>query len=270
MLCVEEDDQLCLCAAFLGSGALLARRHRHQNRAPEPNTARIWRTYILHKNTAEAVRYKDDQVLRWSSAASSLHRTQDEESHLIVNLPLELHHEVSARPIAMRPIYSSPCHASSPRQSPSQLVHVINILCRYAFSVRQGESEIFDNMHNLVCRAMQIWNQSQDDLVRETARSAIWHIANIFPYIDWENRSLWGQYLPHALRVLQGSEGLDIEKYNLYFRVGRCLNNDRRHQDALQCLERCYRWSKDHLLEDNSFNYYHSTSLQQDTEIVDR
>jgi Tetratricopeptide repeat len=131
-----------------------------------------------------------------------------------------------------------------------QMVHAIGTLCAYAFLVRREESKIFD-MHSLVHLATRIWVQKHGDATQVTEQVTR-HLAMAFPTDDYINRSLWREYLPHAIKVLQGNEKLNIEeKYNLYFWVGRCLRADGRIREALGCLEECYRWKKSHFAEDH-------------------
>ena len=62
----------------------------------------------------------------------------------------------------------------------------------------------------------------------------------------------WREYLPHALRFLQGSEGRNMkERYDLYSKVGRCLLADGRIKEAVKCFEESYQWEKGHSAEDH-------------------
>jgi tetratricopeptide (TPR) repeat protein len=135
--------------------------------------------------------------------------------------------------------------------SKEQMVHAIGTLCAYGFVVKRGISEIFD-MHGLVHMATRIWIEMQGR-ARQTTKDAIEHLAAVFPSDDYENRDLWREYLPHALRVLQRSTGPDIdERYDLYVRVGRCLEADGRIKEAVKCFEMCYEWRKGHFMEDHA------------------
>jgi tetratricopeptide (TPR) repeat protein len=135
--------------------------------------------------------------------------------------------------------------------SKEQMVHAIGTLCAYGFVVKRGISEIFD-MHGLVHMATRIWIEMQGR-ARQTTKDAIEHLAAVFPSDDYENRDLWREYLPHALRVLQRSAGSDIdERYDLYARVGRCLEADGRIEEAVKCFEMCYEWRKGHFMEDHA------------------
>lgn len=60
----------------------------------------------------------------------------------------------------------------------------------------------------------------------------------MFPTDDWENRDLWRQYLPHALKLLSPSKDeWSKELYGLGYWVGRCLRIDRRVTEAVKLLK---------------------------------
>jgi tetratricopeptide (TPR) repeat protein len=135
--------------------------------------------------------------------------------------------------------------------SKEQMVHAIGKLCAYAFVIKRGKSEIFD-MHGLVHMATRIWIEMQGR-ARQTTKDAIEHLAVVLPSNNYKNRDLWREYLPHVLRVLQRSTGPDIdERYDLYARVGRCLQADGRIKEAVKCFEMCYEWRKGHFMEDHA------------------
>ncbi|KAF7549176.1 hypothetical protein G7046_g8431 [Stylonectria norvegica] len=119
-------------------------------------------------------------------------------------------------------------------ESEEQLTSAIGTLCGYGFISRRGDDEVYD-MHSLVYLTTQFWLESQGTL--ETARlDAVEHLTTIFPRSDWENRELWIEYLPHALKILEtpmvGDEGC-----KLGFWVGLCLLVDGREKEALKVLQ---------------------------------
>jgi hypothetical protein len=119
------------------------------------------------------------------------------------------------------------------------MVHAIGTLCGYDFLTRRGDSKVFD-MHSLVHLATRIWIQREGRAA--TSEAAIRQVAAVFPDDDYANRSLWSEYLPHAFRVLQRGEGVDVEKKsNLCFWVGRCLEVDGRTREAVRYLEEAWR-----------------------------
>ncbi|KAK0705593.1 P-loop containing nucleoside triphosphate hydrolase protein [Lasiosphaeris hirsuta] len=135
-------------------------------------------------------------------------------------------------------------------QSEEQIVHAIGTLRAYAFLSKRGESKMYD-MHSLVHMATRIW-VSKRGLAIQEAGKAIRHVAKVFPSDDYENRSLWREYMPHSIRMLQGPEGRDVEeRYNLSYWTGRCLRVDGRIKESVWCLEQCQRWWVDCFDEDH-------------------
>lgn len=127
--------------------------------------------------------------------------------------------------------------------SEHEIVHAIGTLCSYAFLTRREQSAIYD-MHSLVHLATRVW-MWKHNLVKKAAGKAIRHVAKVFPTDDYENRNLWREYLPHAVKLVQGSKEFDIsERYDLYFWIGRCLQVDGRIQEAVDCFERCCFWAE--------------------------
>ncbi|KAI0145536.1 hypothetical protein GGR57DRAFT_506731 [Xylariaceae sp. FL1272] len=136
-------------------------------------------------------------------------------------------------------------------QTKEERQHAIGVLCGYAFLVRRGAEDMYD-MHRLVHVAIRVWVQ-KNGAVDETERSAIRHLAFIFPWDHKENRSLWRKYMPHALYALQHcKEDEEAERFDLYYRVGRCLYKDRRFKEAIQALEETYQWRKQCIHEKDS------------------
>lgn len=133
-----------------------------------------------------------------------------------------------------------PCSSSE-----EELEHAIGTLCGYAFFVRRGDDDVFD-MHRLVHLATRVWSQKHD-LVEKSKHKVIQHLDSIFPSDDEENRTLWREYLPHALQALQESNEYQEERFGLYYYVGRCLYADRRFKEAIAALEKTYHWRKQRL-----------------------
>ena len=103
-------------------------------------------------------------------------------------------------------------------------------------------------MHNLVHLATRIWVQREVGTAT-TIENAIRHLVAIFPSDDHANREQWRTYLPHAFKMLQQKEEVDIEKSSLYYRVGRCLRVDGRIREAVGHLQEACRWRNSHLAE---------------------
>jgi tetratricopeptide (TPR) repeat protein len=135
-------------------------------------------------------------------------------------------------------------------ESEEKMVHAIGTLCGYAFLGRREESDVFD-MHSLVHVATRVWI-GRHGRVGETETAAVRHLMAIFPSADRANRTLWREYLPHALRVLYGRKTCRIEeRHDLSFRVGQCLDRDRRFKEAIRCLEEAYEWREERLVEED-------------------
>ncbi|KAI1374708.1 hypothetical protein F4677DRAFT_455383 [Hypoxylon crocopeplum] len=125
-----------------------------------------------------------------------------------------------------------------PTPQSEEMEHAIGTLCGYAFLVRRGDDDIFD-MHSLVHVATRVWihkhSRTQEVVVQVL------------------DRMLWREYLPHALRVLEGSREYPVEeRYDLFYRVGRYLYKDRRFKEAAKALEETYMWKRRHTSQDIS------------------
>jgi len=124
-------------------------------------------------------------------------------------------------------------------ESRHAITQAIGTLYSYTFLSRRGQSCVYD-MHSLVHLATRVWIQKRE-LIEEVAARALRHVAKVFPTNDHENRNIWREYIPHALKLVQGSKDLE-EKYYLYYWIGRCLQVDGRIREAVDCLERCCSW----------------------------
>ncbi|KAH7230887.1 kinesin light chain [Fusarium tricinctum] len=89
------------------------------------------------------------------------------------------------------------------------MTRAIGTLCGYSFFSQREDGDMFD-MHSLVHLATQRWNRDEghDSEIRQTTLT---RIAEAFPDDDWENREVWRQYLPHALRLLDNADGVESE-----------------------------------------------------------
>ncbi|KAH7150872.1 hypothetical protein DER46DRAFT_562335 [Fusarium sp. MPI-SDFR-AT-0072] len=123
-----------------------------------------------------------------------------------------------------------------PLGSEQKMTRAIGTLCGYSFLIKREDGETFD-MHSLVHLATQRWNQD-DGIETGIRQMAFRHIADVFPYGDWDKREVWRQYMPHALRLLTITDSADTnDKCLLGFRVGRCLLDDGRIRQAVHILE---------------------------------
>ncbi|KAI0452034.1 hypothetical protein F5B21DRAFT_355977 [Xylaria acuta] len=159
-----------------------------------------------------------------------------------------------------------------------EMEHAIGVLCGYAFLARRGDEDTFD-MHRLVHIATRVWIQKQN-AVKETETRAIRHLASIFPWDDEENRLRWREYLPHAQHALRASqEHQDKERFDLFYRIGRCLFADRRFKEATVAFEETVRWRRQYLpKEDNdrlasehslACTYLNNNQIQEAIEILE-
>jgi hypothetical protein len=154
-------------------------------------------------------------------------------------------------------------------ESEEKIVHAIGTLCGYAFLGRREDSDLFD-MHGLVHMAARVWIKRQGR-ARETETAAIQHLVATFPSADRRSRTLWREYLPHALRVLHASKECSIEeRHDLSFRVGRCLKQDRRFKEALRCFEDAYEWTKERLAEEDESRLTAEHALAMPTRLFTR
>lgn len=134
--------------------------------------------------------------------------------------------------------------------SEQQLTRAVGTLVGYGFLSRQSDSETLD-MHSLVHLATRVWTKEQEAM-ETTLGNVITHLAGIFPNDRWENRELWRQYLPHAIRVLRAGEGTENEeRSHLGYRVGCCLQVDGRIKEALEVLEHVVTIREKTLAEDH-------------------
>lgn len=123
----------------------------------------------------------------------------------------------------------------------ARMAAAIGTLCEYSFLSNRAENKVFD-MHSLVHMATQIWVSRGPGAAREAER-AILYVNGDFPKCEHENRFLWREYMPHALKLLEGTKGHDIrERYDLLQRVGVCLRFDGRIKEAVRCFEQNYQW----------------------------
>ncbi|RYC79478.1 hypothetical protein BFJ63_vAg17637, partial [Fusarium oxysporum f. sp. narcissi] len=135
-------------------------------------------------------------------------------------------------------------------ESQQQLTRAIGTLRGYKFLDKRGSSEVFD-MHNLVHLAIRSWvaaNESE----KEQSQAAIARLSEVFPTDEWENRDLWRQYLPHALRLLRTVCSVENkDSLTLGFWVGRCLLIDGRAREAVSTLKHVVAVREKALAEDD-------------------
>ncbi|WZH40899.1 uncharacterized protein QYS62_001837 [Fusarium acuminatum] len=135
-------------------------------------------------------------------------------------------------------------------ESQQQLTQAIGTLCGYRFLDRRESSEIFD-IHSLVHLATRSW-VAENESGKEQRQAAIARLRQIFPTDDWENREVWRQYLPHAIKLLRCPEdSWNDERCELGYWVGRCLHVDGRVTEAVELLEHVVQIQETTLAEDH-------------------
>lgn len=98
------------------------------------------------------------------------------------------------------------------------------------------------SVHRLVHHSLQRWVKAKNK-EEEAIKIATEHLANIFPEDNWEHRTLWRSYLPHALSVLDRGSHTEA-KNDLLIKAGRCLLKDGRLVEAMDCLEVAHSWAE--------------------------
>jgi nucleoside phosphorylase len=132
-------------------------------------------------------------------------------------------------------------------QGELQMEEAIGTLCGYSFLTRQSDSEIKEkeewyDIHRLVHLATRIWVERHGDAAR-VQEEAVRQVVSVFPSEDYANHAVWRTYLPHALRLLEGRQGCNIEERSkLCLLVGLCLRVDSRIREAVRWLEESYLW----------------------------
>ncbi|KAK4197446.1 putative kinesin light chain [Triangularia verruculosa] len=135
-------------------------------------------------------------------------------------------------------------------ESREEMTRAIGTLCAYSFLNNRGENKVFD-MHSLVHMATRVWVDQCGHTTQE-AEKAIRHVRNVFPDYEHENRFVWREYMPHAIKMLQDPEGQDVEeRYRLCLSVGLCLWRDGRIKEAIKALEQCHQWRSSQYPEDH-------------------
>ncbi|KAM0294558.1 hypothetical protein ACHAO9_000991 [Fusarium lateritium] len=198
------------------------------------------RIELLSAEFQDDTRYEQSQdpvATTWFVSFDHIRKTDEVASRLLMFLACV---EPKAVPQSMLP----EC------ESHQQRARAIGILCGYKFLDKRGSDGIFD-MHSLVHLAIRSW-VAENDSGKMQSQVAIARLREVFPTDDWENRDLWRQYLPHAIKLLrcaedEWSEGL----CELGHWVGRCLHVDGRVTEAVELLEHVVAVEKTTLAENH-------------------
>jgi Tfp pilus assembly protein PilF len=131
-----------------------------------------------------------------------------------------------------------------------QMTQAIGTLTGHGFLSRRESEATFD-MHSLVHLATRIWNRNEGR-ERQVQQTTLTRVAEVFPTDDWENRDIWRQYLPHALRLLGTAGCMENEGgRELGLLVGQCLFVDGRRIEAVSTLEHVVKTRERILAEDH-------------------
>jgi tetratricopeptide (TPR) repeat protein len=135
-------------------------------------------------------------------------------------------------------------------QPEERMIRAIGTLCGYSFLAKRGDVEMYDT-HRLVHVAIGIWVE-QCGSSADTVKEAIQHVSEVFPYAMYSNQAICREYLTHALQLLQGKLGENLEeKYTLAFKVGQFLYNEGRIQEAVRWFEASHQWMRNNLVDDH-------------------
>ena len=119
-----------------------------------------------------------------------------------------------------------------PTQSKKMAADALGTLSAYLFVIRRPAEHSLD-IHRLVHLATRNWLRKEDHLMEWTCK-AIARLEEVFPSDEYNNRSLWREYLPHARYVLESEvlEEVMKTKEALRWKFARCLYKDERFAEA--------------------------------------
>ncbi|KAH7201293.1 hypothetical protein DER44DRAFT_440777 [Fusarium oxysporum] len=181
---------------------------------------------LLGAEFQDDTRYKQSQdpvATTWFISFNQIRRADELASRILMFLAYV---EPKAVPQSMLPEGASQ----------QQMTQALGTLCGYRFLDRRGPSKVFD-MHSLVHLATRSW-VAENDWEKEQSQAAIARLREIFPTDEWENRDVWRQYLPHAIKLLRCAEDdWSKELCELGFWAGRCLHVDGRVTEAVELQE---------------------------------
>ncbi|KAF5682097.1 acyl transferase acyl hydrolase lysophospholipase [Fusarium denticulatum] len=121
-------------------------------------------------------------------------------------------------------------------ETEQQTTRAIGILKSHGFLTQRGLDTIYD-MHRLVHMVTRKWIEQKGEL-REIQLMSLTRVKLVFPRIEWKNRELWRQYLPHALQLLRCLGDIGNQNVaHLGSLVGQCLLRDNREKEAVGIFE---------------------------------
>jgi len=95
-------------------------------------------------------------------------------------------------------------------------------------------------MHSLVHLATRLSIQ-REGVWQQNGEAVVRHVSAVFPDDEWENRFRWGEFLPHALQLLNNTRAHQT-KDSTFLRclVGTCLITESRPEEAISLLEHVF------------------------------
>ena len=129
-----------------------------------------------------------------------------------------------------------------PVGSEQKMTRAIGVLCGYSFLSVRADGRTYD-MHRLVHVASRVWLTRQDT-AGERKRAGLVHLGEIFSTDSWEERERWRDFLPHVMKAVEvygEDEDWGEEACHVGYWVGRCLQVEGRHREAVAMLERVVR-----------------------------
>ncbi|KAG7423139.1 Nephrocystin-3 [Fusarium oxysporum f. sp. raphani] len=229
----EVMNHLLTLLAHLPLAITQAAAYMNENQIPLTEYLQLFentdrdRIELLSAEFQDDMRYGESQdpvATTWFISFNQIRKADELASRILVFLAFV---EPKAVPQSMLP----------EGESKQQLIRAIGTLCGYRFLDKRGSSEIFD-IHSLVHLAIRSW-VAENDLDKEQSQVTIARMAKVFPTDKWENRDVWRQYLPHAIKLLRRAEDdWSEELCKLGYWVGRCLLVDGRVTEAVKLLER--------------------------------
>ncbi|RMZ89583.1 hypothetical protein DV736_g3190, partial [Chaetothyriales sp. CBS 134916] len=118
----------------------------------------------------------------------------------------------------------------------------------YSFVIRQtrdeGETryEVLYDMHRLVYLAARNWLRREGSLCDWT-KSSLRRMAELFPTRDHRHKDIWTIYLPHAERLCEDAEVVDLpERYDVLEKMGLCFVVDGKYDAAVKVHTAVVQW----------------------------
>lgn len=120
-------------------------------------------------------------------------------------------------------------------------LEAVGTLKAYAFIAERRGQDSYD-IHRLVQIATRNWLKMERDLSL-WSRKALVRVSEVFPHPQYENKTIWTRYLPHAQHVLGFHEYFDDygPQPDLLFNVGLCFKIDGKYQDSEQMLRQALK-----------------------------